>query len=236
MPSDPGIAVNRDVRLLVAAIVIAATVLVAVFTFGVDRPPELAELAADQAALPAVPIAWSSWSDNQQCVFIAETDGSFREVRCGLDGELAVFDSEGPLQLFSYGGGSGGQFTLTSIDRVSGEIIATETTDRDIEYEYRQVPTWFRDDGELVLRYNNADVWRVKSRESYVVFAARVSPDGAHIVVTDSAGRIILVTVSGAEPARIWVTGDTTRNRFGANQVLWEGESILKEPQVARQR
>lgn len=223
---------RRDVRLLIAAIVVAAAVMAAVFLFGVERPPELAELAADQTGLPAAPIAWTSWTRDQLCVYIAEVDGSWREVRCGVDGELVGFETGGPLQLFQYGGGMSQQFTLLSIAPDTGEITATQPTNQEIVYDDASGLMWFRDGDELVIRYDNRDVWRVESRSSYTIFAGRVSPDGQHIAATDSAQRIILLSVSGEEPARVWVPAGQARNQYGPNALLWQGESLLKAPRV----
>lgn len=68
MSSDTAGAPLRDVRLLIAAIVIAAAVMAGVFLFGVERPPELIQLAGDEASQPSVPIAWTSWSRDELCV------------------------------------------------------------------------------------------------------------------------------------------------------------------------
>lgn len=170
------------------------------------------------------------------CVYVAEVDGSWREVRCGLDGELVGFETGGPLTLFQYGSGMSGQFTLLSVATDTGEIIQTQPTDQEITYDGTPGLMWFRDGDELVVRYDNRDVWRVASRLSYTIYAARVSPDGQHIALTDSAQRIVLLSVSGDEPARIWVPAGQARNQYGPNAFLWEGESLLKAAPASRVR
>jgi len=234
MSSDTADAPMRDVRLLIAAIVVAATVMAAVFLFGVERPPRLPELSSDQTGLPVAPIAWTSWSRDELCVYIAEVDGSWREVRCGVDGELVGFEAGGPLQLSQYGGGMSQQLTLLSIAPDTGEIVATQSTSKEVVYGDSSGLVWFRDGDELVVRYDNADVWRVESKSYYTIFAGRVSPDGQHIAVTDSAQRIVLLSVSGDAPARVWVPAGKARNRYGPNALLWEGESLLQEPRTPR--
>ncbi|MEX2532941.1 MAG: hypothetical protein WD360_03155 [Nitriliruptoraceae bacterium] len=234
MSSDTAEMPQRDIKLLIAAIVVAAAVIAAVFLFGVERPPQLTELAADQTGLPAVPIAWTSWSRDELCVYIAEIDGSWREVRCGVDGELVGFETDGPLQLFQYGRGMSQQFTLLSIAPDTGEITATQSTNQEIVYDDPSGLMWFRDGDELVVRYDNTDVWRVESQSHYTIFAGRVSPDGQHIAMTDSAQRIVLLSVSGEQPARVWVPAGQARNQYGPNALLWEGESVLQEPQAPR--
>lgn len=226
----------RDVRLLLAAVAVAAAVTAAVFLFGVERPPALTELAQDQTGLPLAPIAWMSWSGDEGCLSIGEVDGSWREVRCGVDGELVGFEVGGPLQLFQYGSGSSGQFSLLSIATDTGEITATQPTDKEIVYDATPGLMWFRDGDELVVRYEDRDVWRVKSRSSYTINAGRVSLDGQHIAVSDSAQRIVLLSVSGATPARVWVPARQARNQYGPAAFLWEGESILEESQEPRVR
>lgn len=170
------------------------------------------------------------------CVYVAEVDGSWREVRCGLDGELVGFQTGGPLTLFQYGSGMSGQFTLLSVATDTGEIIQTQPTDQEITYDGTPGLMWFRDGDELVVRYDNRDVWRVASQSSYTIYAARVSPDGQHIALTDSAQRIVLLSVSGDEPARIWVPAGQARNQYGPNAFLWEGESLLKAAPASRVR
>lgn len=221
----------RDIRLLIAAIVAAAVVMAAVFLFGVERPPELTGLAADQTGLPTVPIAWTSWSRDDSCVFVAEVDGSWREVRCGVDGELVGFEAGGPLQLFQYGGQQG---TVLSIAQDTGEVIATQPSSQEVVYNDASGLVWFRDGDELVVRYDNQDVWRVESQASYTIYAGRVSPDRQHIALTDSAQRIVLLTVSGDVSARVWVPAGQAGNRYGPNVLLWEGESLLGAAQAPK--
>ncbi len=236
MTSDSAPRPQRDVRLLIAAVVMAAAVVVAVFTLGVERPPELPLLQASQDAPPAASIAWTSWAENEQCLYVAEPNGTYSAVRCGIEGELVAFNAEVTLELMGYGGGPGRTTNVTTIDRQSGEIVDTRATDQVLEYNDWQQASWVRDGDELVVRYNNRDVWRVSSRASYTVFMTRVSPDGEHIVVADSANRIILLTVAGDVPARVWVAPERARNRFGFNTVLWEGESLLADAQPPRVR
>lgn len=222
-PSGP----RRDIRLLVAAVVIATGFVVAVFTLGIDRPPELPLLAAGDEGSPSAAIAWTSWEPNGLCVYVAEPDATVREVTCGLDGELVGLVQDGPVQLLRYGGGMSRNEMLVTIDRETGEVLDSRATEQVLDYSAVVEPTWFRDGNELVVRHDNRDIWRVRSRDSYTVHAGRVSPDGAHIVLVDSARRIVVMPLNGTPSARVWVDADRSRSRTSPNIVLWEGESLL---------
>lgn len=227
MTSERGVTKTRDLRLLLVAAVLAVVVIVAVFTVGIDRPPQLPALSDEQVNAPQAPIAWSSWTENRMCLYIAETTGEVRTVTCDIEGELAGFDVNGPLTVLAWSGRPAPSQTVTTVDRDTGAVLDTRRTDQEFVYDGQREPTWFRDGNELVVRYENRDVWRIATRSSYTIFSGRVSPDGRQIILTDSVGRIIVLNATGDPTARVWVDYSQSRNRFWPNTVLWEGDSLL---------
>lgn len=53
----------------------------AVLIFGVDRPPQVEPVTADAPHTPPARIAWWTFTNGRDCLYVADTEGSVREQR-----------------------------------------------------------------------------------------------------------------------------------------------------------
>ncbi len=202
---------------VVAAGVVAVVVVVLVVVFGVERPPELPSVGDEPAEpVPSAGVAWMSWSSDGACVHTLTPDGARREAWCDRGGgELLAWRDDGTFLIERF---NGGERRIHVVDPATGEVSRrggdAGADPSDAEW------VWFdtsHTDGDLVVRLEGDEVWRVPAGASYRVDDGVASPDGAWIAARDSADRILLIARDRSSPVRVW-----TSAADGASTLVWQ--------------
>ncbi|HSK23124.1 MAG TPA: hypothetical protein VK906_08115 [Egicoccus sp.] len=195
---------QRSRVLLVAAAVLVVVTVVLVVVFGVQRPPELATLAAQPSDGPSTAVAWMAWDGDEACVNIARPSGEVTTPWCSAAGGEVVRWSDGDLVVRTWETGE----RLRTLDPDDGRATGWLAAERD-PAGHDPIPdaAWSeRDDGTLTVREIGSDrvLWQVEAPERYTVQSSALSADGAWIAMVDSAGRLLVVPADGSAPPRVW--------------------------------
>lgn len=226
---------GRDVRYLVAAMVVIVGVVAAVLVFGVHRPPRLDPVEPGVAPEPPAALAWSAWSGDADCLHVLEPDGQARQVACQRDGfELLAWDETG-IVLLQW---SGAAERLETIDPDTGAVLDSRTVrgadavlepeldvgDTALSSRWRDGVLSVTDEGP-----NGTVLWAVEAPEVYRVERGTVAPDGSVLAGVDSAGRLLVFDPTGERPPRLWHDDVPTWGRL-----VWQGTALpgtaLSEP------
>lgn len=215
--------IERDERrvawLLGAAAVTAVITLALVLTLGLQRPPELAALAADQRLEHALAILAYRDGERGQCLDVVTPAGEVRELRCSRDGigSLVGWDERGILIIRF---GMSGE-RIEAFDPASGSSQPLDDVDpRTLDAQYRSLGAMIdREGGVLTVRDGSGDVrWSVEVGDGYRIESSVEHPTTGDLALIDNAGRLLLLAAGTDEP-RVWVAdiGST----FG--EMVWEG-------------
>lgn len=198
---------RRAVAALLASAVVGAVMAVIVLVGGV-RPPAFPTVA--EAPLPEADgrVALVRRAGDEACVLVADTsDGDVRTLRCerGLDGGLAwPTDDAIAVDRWTYPG------ERLLLDPDDGSLVGRE--------ELGRPTTPLRDDHRradgvrAVTGGSGREAWldivpddgpgtrvlTVRGPRGYSLGSPTWAPDGRHLLLRDSAGRLLLATTTGA--------------------------------------
>jgi hypothetical protein len=217
---------RRAIVSIVAAVLVVVLVTAIILVFGVIPLPEFPSLA-DQPD-PSIPgtVAYVEF-DDEPCIFtVPASGGEAREVWCGRDYvEFPAWSSDGLLVLMDWTA----QPTYVLIDPATGNEVDRVPID-DIDrpgtqpLPYPPEARQDRADGGT-LRINgprggaSAVTVRLPGGEDRTIVSvkdgptdywfvqAQWSPDGEWVLVSDSAGRLLIVADTGDPEARVLVEG-----------------------------
>ncbi len=206
---------TRSRTALVAAGLVAVTVVGLVLTFGVQRPPQLAVLAEGTGAeatgaeasggveVPRSRFATLGRHDTDTCLTVVEPHGATNRPWCTADGaDLLRWDQDG-IHVVTYGGG---ERTLL-IDAADGTVLGRPQGEVALIDDGAAVSTE-RHGGQLVVRSADGTVlWRTDAPASYDVTQGWGSPDGRHVAMLDVTGRLLVVSTDGSADPRVWADG-----------------------------
>lgn len=216
---------RRAVVSIVGAVLVLLLVTVIIVVFGVIPLPEFASLA-DQPD-PSVPgtVAYLG-VDEDPCLFTVQASGGEpHEVWCGREFvEFPVWSSDGLLVLTDWSAGPTylliDPATGTEVDRVpvgdqgaEGEPPPRRLDERRERADGAVVRTDGRGNGEaaVVVRFPDGSEQTIVSVKDapadYYFYEAQWSPDGDWVLVTDNAGRLLIVGADGTPGARVLVAG-----------------------------
>lgn len=206
--------------MLLAAAVLVVTVVGTVLLFGVKRPPALPSVSESPDPAPSAAIAWTGRSGNDFCIHVARRDGTVTQIRCDQQGgKVLGWPDSDRLSVARHDD----RGSVADINPVTGEIIEVRAGDADAGSPGRspspQPVTSYRDDGALVVEHDGTELWRVTAPDGYDVHSSSQSPDGRFVVMTDAAGRLLVVPADGSRPPRIWADDVEPRTI-----PVWEGE------------
>jgi len=206
---------RRDPVWLLAAAVLAVAVTAGVLIFGVDRPPQVEPVTADAPHTPPARIAWWTFTNGRDCLYVGDTDGSVREVTCiDVTGQLVGWTQEGILMQEEPGHAQ----AMLAIDPDTGERTVLERT---VEPDYEPDPPAVteREDGRLILsvdhtppepmepaetRLGRTVLWDVEAPQGYDIGRTVPSPDGTAIAFHDNADRLLVVPADGSAEPLLW--------------------------------
>ena len=203
---------------LVAAGALVVVVVVAVLLFGVQRPPTLEGFAAGPP--PPAAVAWTESRSNETCLNIAWPDGSTTRPWCDPQGgEVVAWPDQGPIWVMRYGA----SMQLLEVDPDTGAVLQSR---RDSDPDFRRVQpqgelTSYRDGDELVVSFDEREVWRTAAPPNYDLRWTRVSPDGEWAVLADAARRLLVIELGQSAEPRVWVDGV---DLWGG--LVWQGEVL----------
>jgi hypothetical protein len=218
----PGGARERgSIAYLLGGVGLIAIVAILVMVFGVVHPPALPSLKSAGVTPPAS-VAWTQFDDVDNCtaLVVARPDGSVDRLACDENGgDVLAWTNDGIVVLSWVPSGS----VLLTRDPSTGDVVSRETTTGDYGGNFMSSVSSFRRGGSLVVSLDpgGRELWTVDVRSGYDVRAGSLSPDGAWVVMTDTADRLLLVRASGGDPA-IWA-GDAGTSWMGP---VWEGTPI----------
>lgn len=219
-PSSPPAPVERpgprrDARWLVAAAALAAVVVALVLTLGVVRPPALDAL--DDPSFDGA-VALVTW-DRGPCLVVVGPDGESSEIRCDDDlGEVVAWTDEG-IVLRTWGGSSP---SLVTVDADTGETVTRRTGGDEVRWPEPDVDPARVEEGHLIVRDGDTELWSVPARGSYEVTAGWTSPDGRWVALQDAADRLLLVPAEGSGAPVVWA-----ENVDPYTPVVWRGGGPL---------
>ena len=203
---------RRTIAIVAAGLaVVVVTVVIAVA--GIVPYPSFPTLTDAPQPAPPSRVAFVRWGEQARtCLYVADTDGTTHQVRCGddLGGAGARWDGPGRLVLRHYE--SGGVLDEV-VDATSGTTITTRTTRFPIKTPDEPAnppPVTVRSDaGRASLLVDEGGTLRtlvdVSGPRTYRFDNAEVSPDGGWVALTDSADRLLVVSLTGDPAPRIWV-------------------------------
>lgn len=210
---------DRSVPLLIAAALLVLAVVGAVLLFGVERPPPVEPLAAESPFTPPASIAWTVRNGDEPCLHVGDPRGEVRELLCDERGfEVIAWTDEGILA-HRLGVVEG---NVVAVDPATGERSEVSfDIDRGPRDGVR--PLTDREDGTLVVSIvddtaERTVVWEVDAPDAYDVDNAAISPDGAAVAMTDTAGRLLVAPTDGSEEPRLW--SDEVEPY---TQIVWQG-------------
>lgn len=194
---------QRSWPALLAAGVILVAVVAVVMVFGVARPPALPTIGEQPSPAPSASLAWSTWTEEGDCLQVIEPDGRDREVGCpGRGEELLAWDDDG-MVLRSYDD----VMQIVWIDPVSGDERDRQDAPEDLRPSSAGNDVVARtEDGTLTVRLREDDtiLWEVDAHEGYRINQGVTSPDGRFVALVDEAGRLLVVPTDGQQPPRVW--------------------------------
>jgi hypothetical protein len=215
---------RRAIVSIVAAVSVLAVVTVIIFVFGVIPLPEFSSLA-DQPD-PSIPgtVAYVEFDETPCLVTVPASGGDSAEVWCGRQYvEFPSWTADGLLVVLDYTA----QPSYLLIDPATGtEVDRVPQANQPGEPEPLPYPADVRRErpdgatvhttglrgGEtsVIVRLNGTDqtilaVERAPSDYSFI--DAQWSPDGAWVLVSDTAGRLLIVGADGNPGARVLIDG-----------------------------
>ena len=216
---------RRAVVSIVGAVVVLLLVTVIIVIFGVIPVPEFA-LLSDQPD-PSIPGTVTYVGvDDDPCLFtVPASGGQPDEVWCGRESvEFPVWSSDGLLVLTDWSAEPTNLLidpaTGTQVDRVpvgdqgaEGEPPPRSLDERRERSDGAVVITDGRGNGEaaVVVRFLDGSEQTIVSVDDtpadYYFYDAQWSPDGEWVLVTDNAGRLLIVGADGTQAARVLVDG-----------------------------
>jgi len=194
---------RRSRGLLVAAALLVVVTVVLVVVFGMQRPPSLATLADDPVDGPSAAVAWMAWERGEACVGVARPSGVVTAPWCSPAGGEVVRFSGDEIVVRTWEAGE----RLRTIDLDDGRPTGWLPAEDDLAVDPVPDAVWpERDDRGLTLREIGSDrvLWRVEAPERYTIDSSAHSPDGAWILMVDSAGRLLVVPADASAPPRVW--------------------------------
>lgn len=220
---------GRGLLWLLAAAALVVAVIAGVLVFGVERPPPLDAVAPDAPHAPPDRIAWWTWDNGRDCLYVADTDGSVREVTCiDVTGMLVGWTQEGILLQEEPGLAQ----VMLAIDPDTGERTVLERTVTP-DPERAPQPVTAREDGRLILsvdhtppepmepdetRLGRTVLWDVEAPQGYDIVRTVPSPDGTAMAIHDNADRLLVVPADGSAEPLLWHPDVPSRA-----DLVWEG-------------
>lgn len=206
-PTTPGGEVAPAVRrpwTLAAAAVLVVAVVGLVLVFGVNRPPQLDDLATAPDPAPQGRVAWVTWDDGDECLQVLDPTGEVEDVRCdrdGVGGEVAGWEGDAVV-LSSWEVEDQEQL----VDVATGDVT-TRPAEGEDDDGFRNPTAELRTerrDGVLTVEVEGSEVWTTPADEAYDVREAHVSADGTTVLLVDEADRLLIVPADGSAEPRVW--------------------------------
>ena len=197
---------GRRVSSLVLAGVLVVAVVAAVLLFGVERAPDLPDLAEVDGPTPPARIAWTEHDGGETCLHLASPDGTVTEPWCGEPGgDLLGWEGDGVvlLQLWEV------EPTVRAVDVETGASTTRPADSGEgTALHHPEEPVQpARDDGGLVVEHGGVEVWRTDAPASYEIVTTVASPDGTWVALVDNAERLLVVEADGGSRPRVWAHG-----------------------------
>lgn len=216
---------RRAVVSIVGAVLVLMLVTVIILVFGIIPLPEFASLA-DQPD-PSIPgtVAYVGVDEDSCLLTVPASGGEPHEVWCGREFvEFPAWSPEGLLVLTDWSAEPTylliDPVTGTEVDRVpvgdpgaEGEPPPRRLDERRERADGAVVRTDGRSNGEaaVVVRFLDGSEQTIVSVKDtaadYYFYEAQWSPDGEWVLVTDNAGRLLIVGADGTPGARVLIEG-----------------------------
>lgn len=215
---------RRTAGYLAAAAALIALVAGLVLAFGVERPPRL-QTIAEGGVTPPGGVALLQWDDRGECLAIHAIRPDGTAAASGCDSSLEGIVGWTPEGIVVTAWLDDGQVLRTYDPQSLAMVSSVASSKGSASAPGGDIGTETSSDGVMTV-YWGADyhvLWRVDAPANYRVESGTRSPDGRWFVLTDTAGRLLLVPADGTSSPLVWVTGLGTRPWPGP---VWEGTPV----------